>query len=318
MEILGAYPLLDAQSPAEALAAGALFRRTLALEAQGNADTFRLIVRSASLGRVRLSAVTSTGHRIRLLDEENLALLLPWRGEIATDDGRTRCSSRGEAFLVPRPGLRATEVGPDYLGLVLQVPLAAWRGALRANPNDPPGGAIVERMEAVRGAGGALRRYLRHLVQEFNTADSPLAVRARLASQAEALLLDLMAEAVAPPLAEAQPLAEWQIARAEEYARAHLGEALRAADLALAAGIGTRALQMACRARRGRTPMQMLEALRLEVARDRLLAARPGETVTSIAMDCGLAHPGRFAMRFFARFGEAPGVTLRRGRLPGE
>jgi transcriptional regulator GlxA family with amidase domain len=47
----------------------------------------------------------------------------------------------------------------------------------------------------------------------------------------------------------------------------------------------------------------------------RLLAAPlPGQTITSVAYDCGFGHLGEFAQNYRSRFGESPSETLRRGR----
>ncbi len=43
--------------------------------------------------------------------------------------------------------------------------------------------------------------------------------------------------------------------------------------------------------------------------------AAPGTTVTMVALDCGLAHLGRFSQEYSRKFGEAPSETLRRARL---
>lgn len=48
---------------------------------------------------------------------------------------------------------------------------------------------------------------------------------------------------------------------------------------------------------------------RLAAARKRLLLATPPETVTSIALDCGFDHLGRFALGYRQLFGESPSRT---------
>jgi AraC family transcriptional regulator, ethanolamine operon transcriptional activator len=53
---------------------------------------------------------------------------------------------------------------------------------------------------------------------------------------------------------------------------------------------------------------------RLNKARDALLAARPHDTVTRVAMDWGFSEMSRFASDYRAVFDEVPSDTLRRGR----
>ena len=43
-----------------------------------------------------------------------------------------------------------------------------------------------------------------------------------------------------------------------------------------------------------------------------LLLASSGETVTTIAIDCGFVHLGEFSRDYRNRFGETPLETLRR------
>ena len=58
------------------------------------------------------------------------------------------------------------------------------------------------------------------------------------------------------------------------------------------------------------TPRAFLRRCRLELARRRLLEAGEGETVSSVALDCGFGHFGDFAAAYKARFGETPSATL--------
>jgi AraC-like DNA-binding protein len=41
------------------------------------------------------------------------------------------------------------------------------------------------------------------------------------------------------------------------------------------------------------------------------VAAEPGTTVTSVALDSGFAHLGRFAAAYRHHYGESPSETLR-------
>ncbi|MFG1922383.1 AraC family transcriptional regulator [Cryptosporangium sp. NPDC048952] len=86
------------------------------------------------------------------------------------------------------------------------------------------------------------------------------------------------------------------------------------ATLAARVGIGERTLQLAFARQVGAPPMAYLRRVRLELARDQLLAAAPdgGLTVLDVAIGCGFGHAGRFAAGYRARFGESPSATLRR------
>src|ERR1043166_3540011 len=84
--------------------------------------------------------------------------------------------------------------------------------------------------------------------------------------------------------------------------------------LAAAGGVGSRTLQRHFRQILGRTPLEFLRDIRIEQARQELLRAEPGVTVTQIAARSGFVHLGRFAKCYRARYHESPSQTLRRGR----
>jgi AraC-like DNA-binding protein len=79
-------------------------------------------------------------------------------------------------------------------------------------------------------------------------------------------------------------------------------------DLAAAAGVSTRTLNTLCHRHFGETPMNLLRNMRLDAVRARLLA-HPGANITTVAMDLGFGHLGRFAQYYQERFGELPRQT---------
>lgn len=92
------------------------------------------------------------------------------------------------------------------------------------------------------------------------------------------------------------------------------GASLKIRALARAAGVSPRTLCREFARQCGAPPITHLRRERLEGARRHLLRARSGETVTSVALDWGFVHLGRFAAAYARRFGERPSVTLRRTR----
>lgn len=85
-------------------------------------------------------------------------------------------------------------------------------------------------------------------------------------------------------------------------------------SLASAAGLSSRTLNRVIRRHFGLSPMAALRKKRLAQARADLAAAAPGTTVTSVALDCGFSHLGRFSLDYAREFGEPPSETLRRAR----
>jgi AraC-like DNA-binding protein len=105
------------------------------------------------------------------------------------------------------------------------------------------------------------------------------------------------------------PAASRDVRRAEIFVRAHASSDLSLADMASAADVNVRTLQINFKRYRNMTPMEYLRNARLDRARDLLMS---GIQVSDAASDSGFAHQGRFAARYRARFGESPSITLRR------
>ncbi len=100
------------------------------------------------------------------------------------------------------------------------------------------------------------------------------------------------------------------VRRTEEYMRAYLKEPISITDLLKISGSSRRTLFSAFRKTRNYTPMEFLAEQRLQSARSRLLKPHADDTITSIAMDCGFFHQGRFSQLYKNRFGERPSDTL--------
>ncbi|MFV2112543.1 AraC family transcriptional regulator [Micromonospora sp. LOL_025] len=92
----------------------------------------------------------------------------------------------------------------------------------------------------------------------------------------------------------------------------HRAEALTVGDVAEALRVSVRTLQDCFRRELQTTPMAYLRARRLDAVHATLRAAEPGTSVTSVALDHGFTHLGRFAGEYRSRFGESPSSTLRR------
>jgi transcriptional regulator GlxA family with amidase domain len=110
------------------------------------------------------------------------------------------------------------------------------------------------------------------------------------------------------------PAALARVRMAEEVMRARSDEPLSMAAVAQEIGLGLRSMQLAFIEARAMGPRDVLLRMRLERTRERLLSAGTSETVTTIALDCGFAHLGRFPAAYRKAFGELPAETLARSR----
>lgn len=100
--------------------------------------------------------------------------------------------------------------------------------------------------------------------------------------------------------------------RAMEFMRANLSRPLTICDMAEAANVSVRTLQIAWKATYGISPIQALARERLRCIRADL---RRGEaSVADTALKWGYSHLGRLSAAYRREFGEYPSQTLRDGR----
>ncbi|WP_323985683.1 AraC family transcriptional regulator [Pseudomonas canadensis] len=99
----------------------------------------------------------------------------------------------------------------------------------------------------------------------------------------------------------------------EKYIKTRLSAPLALADLAHAAGVSVRTLNMLCHQYHGVAPMDLLRNIRLDAVRERLLV-QPDAKITDTAFEFGFGHLGRFSAYYRERFSELPKHTRRCAR----
>lgn len=156
--------------------------------------------------------------------------------------------------------------------------------------------------------------FAQHLLRDFDRYRE--GAPGRHGPLAEALLSEMFVEfLIAVGALRLKPRREdprQRVARlAMDHLVAHCADPLSIADVAAAAGASIRTLQVALREAFGSTFRELLLAARLDQARERL-QAHPGTSVTSVALDCGMVHLGRFAQAYRRRHGEFPSDTARK------
>jgi AraC-like DNA-binding protein len=102
------------------------------------------------------------------------------------------------------------------------------------------------------------------------------------------------------------------VRRARDYIEQHAHDDIGVVEIAEAARVTPRALQLAFRRHLDSTPMAELRRARLRGAHGDLVMADPtlGHTVAGVALSWGFAHAGRFAAQYTAEFGRSPRDTL--------
>jgi transcriptional regulator GlxA family with amidase domain len=101
--------------------------------------------------------------------------------------------------------------------------------------------------------------------------------------------------------------------RAVAYIDDHADGALGVTDIAAAARMSVRGLQVAFRRTLGMTPLEYVRAVRLSGAREQLESADPGSvTLTDVAQRWGFTNLGRFTRMYRETYRELPRETLER------
>jgi AraC-like DNA-binding protein len=170
--------------------------------------------------------------------------------------------------------------------------------------------------------GAALRGLVIHLVNQADTGQTMLAAGGLLAQQLETVILSGVLEAgqhnytsyLRPTQSAAAPR---HVRRAEDFIRDNLDNPVSLLDVANAAGVTSRALQLGFRSFRNTSPMALLRAERLRKVHEELMAGAPGSTVTEVATRWGFAHLGRFAQSYKDKYGQSPSKTLQSGSVIG-
>ena len=121
---LSAYPQWESRSlkQAQEFCQNGSFPQVDRLDALGHRDAFHLRTASVELDSIKLMSVNSSGHRIRLIDNDRLGVLVPLANRIGVDDGRTERSAGPGELLIPGLGPRTTTVSRNYTGLVVLLP----------------------------------------------------------------------------------------------------------------------------------------------------------------------------------------------------
>lgn len=163
------------------------------------------------------------------------------------------------------------------------------------------------------------RAFLRSVVElhddmiRLPQASAPAFVQRLLADTMMSRLLMAMDKAPATDTERNQESESRLIRGFRELLERHATEDLSVPDIAECLGVSVRTLQTALRAECGASPSELLRRVRLDRAREMLLAADPREqTIISIAERCGFSHQGRFSALYLDAFGELPSESLRR------
>lgn len=282
------------------------------------------IMHSAEIGRITATRF-SYGVPVHLRDFDrdagNLIVLTTLRGRLShmidPDDWAT--TAAGESFVTDcsRTDYRL-DGDADHLQLNLTIPHAVIERTARDWFGVLPDERLWRTNAKFGGPGSAWLALLDYGVRAVAEARGRLGSGRAAARLEEMLCVEILGNWAAttgirlePGLTAAAPR---YVRRAEDYMQAHAAELPTITEVAAAVGVSVRTLSAGFRRFRDTSPSDFLRERRLQGIRDDLAAARPGETVATVAARWGWMNFGVFARTYRTRFGELPSQTLLRAR----
>jgi AraC-like DNA-binding protein len=166
---------------------------------------------------------------------------------------------------------------------------------------------------AARTRWTAAIRYVDDLLASPDAATSPLIITsaARLLAATALTVFPNTALTSAPPR-DRRDASATTVRRAAAFIDEHAGQDITVADIAAAACVTVRSIQLAFRRELDATPMAYLRTVRLARAHRELMDAAPGqETVTAVACRWGFSSASRFSARYRETYGVNPKQTLK-------
>ena len=237
-------------------------------------------------------------------------------GAVAHDQGKASRRYRpGDVYLGSYPEAEITSRTHDVRmrAVTLCGSLLAEVAAAAETAAGPPRFLSPRPLE-----GGARRwretaRYVSTLLADPDVATAPLLIASAGRLLAAVALSAFANTAVAEPTAaDRHDAHSGTVRRAIGFIEGNADREITVGDIAVAAHVTSRALQLAFRRHLDTTPMAYLRRVRLDCARHELDRASRGHgaTVSAVAYRWGFASPSRFAEQYRAAYGELPSATL--------
>ena len=238
--------------------------------------------------------------------------------EFKTEGRAAEVTSRVGAMVSAGQQLEQVTVMPGTDMLCFNVPAAEMRVALAAatGRQDLPDLRFEQKIDWTTPGVAAILTFLRSFAFELNRSngisEAPTAV-----AGFEKAMITLMLYGLNHNLSEILRLPDQnaglrKVRMVEEYIVEHAAEPIDVTTIAQLTGQSANSIYRAFQRYRDYTPTQFLRSVRLDMARQRLQLSAPPASVSTIALQCGFTHLGRFSMAYKQRFGESPSDTLRR------
>lgn len=166
--------------------------------------------------------------------------------------------------------------------------------------------------------GATIYRFIEYFLSELDLVKlgkSRINMDERYEEMLTSMLLELQPHNYCENISKINSIpARHYVKRAEAYIRENYRDIITPDDIAAVVRVTPRTLYNGFNRLYETTPMGYLKSIRLEEARKCLKKAGHGDTVTRIAMSCGITHLGRFSCEYKELFGETPSQTLKKNR----
>lgn len=233
--------------------------------------------------------------------------------------GNLLLSDHDTGLIVSPDARQELTIAGNCRKLLVAIPRPAMRQVLEELLHHPADKPLVFEpgMDAANGRQASWWRMVRHMISEMESPAADLYGNTFFSSDLEkALIKGLILSQPNNYSAELDQAAGVKLPhyllRAKDFIHANAREDLALEDIEAVAGVSRYKLFESFRQYFGMSPMAYLKKFRLEQVRRALISDRGTGNVSSIAMDWGFTHLGRFSIEYRKLFGEAPSQTLGR------
>jgi AraC-like DNA-binding protein len=287
-------------------------------------EPFECRLNHAAVGPVAISAIWTSGALVGVAEAPISSYFLGFARAGFSEHVHGR---RFAAVVANKSGTCASpamapivRLSAGHQGVQVRIDRTAMETALAALLCVPSRAPLVfdSSFSVTAGFGAGAQRFVDFLIAELERGSATLRMPIVANRWLEGFLFQMIlsqpnnhsAQLRARPVA-AEPRYVRQVG---EYLTANALQPVTLSDLATLTGMSVRSIQAGFRRWHGCTPMEFLRARRFERARDRLIGrvGHPASSVTTVALECGFGHLGRFSVDYRARFGESPADTRRR------
>ena len=299
-----------------------MFRDSDRLVVHGVSGFLRTELMSIGPSGPTIGRVASTGHEIVLRETENVTFLLPTIGRLDVRVAGRDYGIRAKSAMVFRPTDRRTRALPDGSGRFLAATVQVSMGKLDDLSRHAE--TTADRVFTADGAaldgpdGRFLHQALPRLADDlFLRPDLPLPTRVATASGylVDEQLCAMLGMAAEQATQRRVLPAFHRVQQAVDMLHAQSDDPVSILQIARVLDISLRSLQLAfAEVFEGLSPRDVLNRIRLEKVRARLLSAQGEVQVTTAALDSGFFHLGRFSQAYARAYGEKPSETLARRR----